>query len=146
MLNLFTTISGLVIIINIIYSIIPSEKYANYCKIVIGLITMLAVINMFSGALEWNFTNNYQDTFTSIEENNSIIFEEIVFDNLKNNIQQHIVEKFGDVVKNVKITYDQYNIDNIVIQIIASELTDEIKNEVALYCDINCEKVVIECL
>lgn len=145
MFNLFVTISGLVIIINIIYSIIPSEKYSNYSKIIIGLITMLSVINIFSDTSNWSYNSDYEQTHYPNNEYN-YTFDIMLKDELEEKINQFLTEKFGEILKDINVKLENNSIKEIVITIDSSEHVDEIINNVATYCDIKREKVVIQYL
>ena len=146
MFNLFVTISGLVIIINIIYSIIPSEKYANYCKIIIGLITMFAVINIFTGITDWNYDLDYEYKYYQIDDENYQAFDLVLSNNLEDNINDFLTNKFGETIKSVNVELNNENvIEKIKISVDSTQSCDEIANDVAAYCDINRDKVVIEC-
>jgi len=144
MVKIFVTISSLVIVINIIYIIIPSEKYARYCKVIIGVITMLAIINLFSGDYDLNFDFDFDSKLTTTSENINTIFDDLTKKELENKVMNMLVEKHGNVINSVTIEYLSNEIKSITIKIYDSGNLDEIKNDVAIFCDIKIERIMVK--
>ncbi|MBO5453772.1 MAG: hypothetical protein J6A69_07410 [Clostridia bacterium] len=144
MMGLFITISGLVVLINIIYSIVPDEKYGRYCKIFVGTITTLVVINIFSGlpSLDINIDlGNYTHTSEVVKQD---VFNDMVKKNISTEIIEYLNKEYNNSINNVIVEYNGRAIVLVTVQISNSNFTEEIKNKVALFCDINSEEVVIE--
>ena len=144
MVKIFVTISSLVIVINIIYIIIPSEKYARYCKVIIGIITMLAIINLFSGDYDLNFDFDFNSNMTATNENANAIFDNLMKKELENKIKSMLVKKYGDVIKGVSIEYLSNEIKSVTIDIYDFEKSNDIKNDVAIFCDIKIERIMVK--
>ena len=144
MSELFIKIACIVIVIDIIYLIIPGEKYGNYCKMVVGIITLLAVLNLFTNS-DFSLNFNEMENEYLVNYNMQDKFDNLVKEDLNEKILNYLKNKeYGKVINYVECQYYGNIINEITIGIDGECNKDKLADDTATFCSINKEKVMIE--
>lgn len=144
MINLFITIAGIVIVINTIYAIFPGEKYDRYCKMVVGIISLISIFNVFAGDKYFNIPafgdiSMYENTYDT-----EFAFSELVRLNIESKVKEKLEENYSGVIEKIQVTYNNNEIKEVAVYVNDLSKTEEIKNTVSLFLDINFEKVMVK--
>ena len=144
--QIFLTIAGIVIVLNMIYLLLPDGKYAKYSQLIAGLVVICVVAAaIFNTKISSDVIHFEEYTPAFQNENLEEVVEEQTREVTESTIASYLKSLYGeDIIEEVSVELEENAIVSVKVKITNVMLKDKIREDTAQYCDIKSDCVVVE--